>query len=431
MKLNSSHPILRNRTLRIFTLLTVAAIMAAGCSVPGKAGPAAAQLQPRPLKTEAITKHKISTPIEQVADVAAGTVLDVSPKANGEVLQVVKKRGEYVEKGDVLFVIDSRDAESAKRKSELSLRSAQESLQKAQDDKVNNRKDLADAVTRSQVTYKNAQQEYNKMRNDFDAGLVTQHQVDQAKQTVDNAKMSMDSSQNKLTANDNSNTIASIETQAETARLSLDDATRSLDNYSVKAPSSGVLTDFNVVVGQTVSAAAGKVGQVQQIDPIKLKTELSESNYQLVQGKKELVYYNPDSPDKKATAKISYLAPLMSSTTKTFTLELEVPNADHLLQPGKRFMVQLTTDMEEQVTAVPTLSIIREESDTFVFVEQGDLYQKRKVKLGRINGEFQEVLDGVKDGEKLVIAGQNTLKDGQKIETIGAQSQPTTTPAAK
>jgi hypothetical protein len=315
----------------------------------------------------------------------------------------------------------------------LALKSAQESLQKAQDDKVNNRKDLVDAVTRSQTAYKNAEQDYNKIRNDYDAGTVTQHQVDQAKQAVDNAKMSLDSAQNKLTANDNSNTIASIETQAETARLSMDDATRSLDNYSVKAPSSGVLTDFNVVAGQSISAAAGKVGQVQQIDPIKLKTELSQTNYQLVKGKKELVYYNPDTPDKKETAQISYLAPLMSSSTKTFTLELEVPNADHLLQPGKRFMVQLTTETEEQVISVPTLSVIREESDTFVFVQQGDQYQKRKVKLGRINGEYQEVIDGVKDGEKLVTAGQNTLKDGQKVDTASASVQPqaTTTPAAK
>ncbi|KRF43467.1 efflux RND transporter periplasmic adaptor subunit [Paenibacillus sp. Soil787] len=433
MKSNSSSPILKNRTLRIFTLLTAAAILAAGCSAPGKAGTATAQLQPKPIKTEAITKHNISTPIEQIADVSAGTVLDVIAKANGEVLNVLKKRGDYVEKGDVLFDIDSRDAESSKRKSELALKSAQESLQKAQDDKVNNRKDLADAVTRSQTAYKNAEQDYNKIRNDYDAGTVTQHLVDQAKQAVDNAKMSLDSAQNKLTANDNSNTIASIETQAETARLSMDDATRSLDNYSVKAPSSGVLTDFNVVVGQSISAAAGKIGQVQQIDPIKLKTELSQTNYQLVKGKKELVYYNPDTPDKKETAQISYLAPLMSSSTKTFTLELEVPNADHLLQPGKRFMVQLTTETEEQVISVPTLSIIREESDTFVFVQQGDQYQKRKVKLGRINGEYQEVIDGVKDGEKLVTAGQNTLKDGQKVDNASASagSQPITTPAAK
>lgn len=421
----------RYRSMGVIVLLTAAAVLATACAAPGSKGAATVQLAPKAVKTEAIKKQKISNPIEQVADVAAGTTLDVVSKANGEVLSVVKKRGEYVEKGEVLFVIDNKDALSAQRKNELALKSAQESLQQARDNKVNNRKDLADNVSRSQTALTNAQQDYNKTRNDFDAGTAVQHQVDQMKQALDNAQMNLEAAQSKLSAFDNSDSISSAQTQAESASLSLEDATRSLENYEVKAPGSGVLTDFNVVVGQTVAAAAGKVGQVQQIDPIKIKTELTETNYQLVKGKQELVFYNPDTPDKKGTAKISYLAPIMSAATKTYTLELEVPNSDHSLQPGNRFMVQLTTETEEQVVSIPTLSVIREESDTFVFVEQGDQYVKRKVKLGRISGEFQEVIDGVKDGEKLVISGQNTLKDGQKVESASASPAATATPAAK
>ncbi|KRE48318.1 efflux RND transporter periplasmic adaptor subunit [Paenibacillus sp. Soil724D2] len=423
----------KSRSMGVIVLLTAAAVLASACSAPGAKGAATVQLAPKAIKTDVIKKQKISNPIEQVADVAAGTTLDVVSKANGEVTEVLRKRGEYVEKGDILFVIDNKDALSAKRKSELSVRSAQESLQQAKDNKVNNRKDLADNVTRSQTAVKNAEQEYNKVRNEYDAGIAVQHQVDQSKQALDSAKMNLDAAQSKLSAFDNSDSISSIQTQAESASLSLEDATRSLENYQVKAPGNGVLTDFNVVVGQTVAAAAGKVGQVQQIDPIKIKTELTETNFLLVKGKQELIYYNPDTPDKKGTAKISYLAPIMSAATKTYTLELEVPNSDHLLQPGNRFMVQLTTETEEQVVAIPTLSIIREESDTFVFVQQGDQYQKRKVKLGRINGEYQEVIEGVKDGEKLVTAGQNTLKDGQKVDSANASAgpQPTTTPTAK
>ncbi|MCY9664168.1 efflux RND transporter periplasmic adaptor subunit [Paenibacillus alginolyticus] len=423
----------KSRSMGVIVLLTAAAVLASACSAPGAKGAATVQLAPKAIKTDVIKKQKISNPIEQVADVAAGTTLDVVSKANGEVTEVLKKRGEYVEKGEVLFVIDNKDALSSKRKSELSVRSAQESLQQAKDNKVNNRKDLADNVTRSQTALKNAEQEYNKVRNEYDAGIAVQHQVDQSKQALDSAKMNLDAAQSKLSAFDNSDSISTIQTQAESASLALEDANRSLENYQVKAPGNGILTDFNVVVGQTVAAAAGKVGQVQQIDPIKIKTELTETNFLLVKGKQELIYYNPDSPDKKGTAKISYLAPIMSAATKTYTLELEVPNSDHQLQPGSRFMVQLTTETEEQVVAVPSLSVIREESDTFVFVQQGDQYQKRKVKLGRINGEYQEVIDGVKDGEKLVTAGQNTLKDGQKVDTASASVQPqaTTTPAAK
>ncbi|OXM85506.1 efflux RND transporter periplasmic adaptor subunit [Paenibacillus rigui] len=199
--------------------------------------------------------------------------------------------------------------------------------------------------------------------------------------------------------------------------MTLNDSVLSIENYSVIAPGSGILTDFNVVAGQTVSSTGGKLGQIQQIDPIKVTAELSENNYQLLKGKQELVYYDPDPPTNKGTAKISYLAPIMSATSKTYTLELEVSNKEHQLRPGKRYMIELTTEAEEQVSAIPTLSVIRENSDTFVFVKSGGQYQKRKVSLGRINGEYQEVLAGVKEGEQLVITGQNTLKDGQSVES--------------
>jgi multidrug efflux pump subunit AcrA (membrane-fusion protein) len=421
---NSENRLIKNRKFLILSVLTAAAVMASGCSASKGAGSTEAQLQTRAIKTEAVTKQTISSPIEQVADVKAGTTLDVVPKVSGTVIEVIKKRGEYVEKGDVLFRIDSQDAESTKRKNELSLKSAQESLKKAKDDKVNNRKSLADAVTKAQTAYQNAVQDYNKMENDYDSGLVTQHQVEQSKQAVDSAQMSLESAQNNLAANDNSDSIASIETQQESASLAVEDSTRSLDNYSVKAAGSGILTDFDVVAGQTISPS--KVGQVQQIDPIKITTELSETNYQSVKGKQELVYYNPDAPDQKATAKISYLAPIMSASTKTYTLDLEVPNKDHTIQPGTRYMVQLTTEAEEKVISIQTLSVLREDSDTYVFVLAGDQYEKRKVKLGRLNGEFQEVLEGLKEGEKVVVTGQNTLKDGQKVETSQPASSPTT-----
>ncbi|WP_028548940.1 efflux RND transporter periplasmic adaptor subunit [Paenibacillus sp. UNC451MF] len=410
------------RVLAVMTLAAVVAAMAAGCSAPGgPKGMAEAQLKVRAVKTEAITKQRIGDPTEQVADISAGTAIDIVTKANGEVIEVLKKRGDYVEKGDILFRIDSRDAESVKRKNELSVRSSQESLQKAKDDQVNNRKDLADAVQKAEVAMKNVEQDYNKMRNDYDSGSATDHQLEQAQQQVDNARMGLESAKNKLAANDNNNTIASVETQAETNQLALEDSIRSLDNYNVKAPVSGILTDFTPEAGQTISSSF-KLGQVLQVDPVKIKTELSETNMQLVKNKKELVYYSPDDPDHKGTAQISYLAPVMSAQTKTYTLELEVANPDHRITPGTRAMVQLTSEEEAKVVVVPTLSIIREEGGTFVFVLQGDTYQKRKIKLGRINGSYQEVLDGVKEGEKLVTTGQHQLKDGQKVEASAPAS---------
>ncbi|OXM85505.1 biotin/lipoyl-binding protein [Paenibacillus rigui] len=205
----------KNKIKVLSLLLTVSVIIGAGCSNGSQSE--TVELNPRSIKTEMIKKQKIGAPIEQVAEVKAGTTLDVVAKANGEVVNVLKKRGEYVEKGDVLFIIDSKQAEIVRRKSEVALQSAQETLKKAEDDQAMNHKNLLDEVTRAENALQNAKQDYNKLRNDFDSGLSTQHMIDQLKQSVENAEMNLKSAQNKLSANDNSNSLASYKTQLEAA----------------------------------------------------------------------------------------------------------------------------------------------------------------------------------------------------------------------
>ena len=411
------------RALQITVLAAAMSVLglAAGCSLGG-GQTASVQLKPRPVQTEPVQRQKIAEPVEQVADAVAGTKLDIVPKASGEVVQVLKKRGEYVRKDEVILVLDSKDAQSAKRKSELALRNAELALQQAKDSSVNNRRDLEDGVKRAETGFKNAQEAYNKIRNDYDAGLVTQRQVDQAKQALDDAAMHLESVKRQLEAFIRSDPVAAAELQVESARLALEDATRSLEYFNIKSPSDGILTDFDVTVGQMVSAAAGPVGKVQQIDRIKIKTELTESQRKLVEGKQELIYYDPQAPEQKETAKIGYLSPIMNANTKTFTLELEIANTDLRIQPGKRYMVQLTTEREEEVLAVPIHSIIRENSNAYVFVQEGDRFIKRQIVLGRLNAEYQEVLQGLKEGELIVVAGQNSLQDGQPVQ-VAAELQ--------
>ena len=72
--------------------------------------------------------------------------------------------------------------------------------------------------------------------------------------------------------------------------------------------------------------------------------------------------------------------------------------------------------MNKIVPVIPSLSIVREGGDSFVYIVNGETVQKRKVELGRLNETNQEVISGVKEGEILVISGQHQLKDQDKIK---------------
>ncbi|TVY07859.1 efflux RND transporter periplasmic adaptor subunit [Paenibacillus cremeus] len=396
------------------SVLVLAAAMTAACAKPASPAVATNAAQ-RPIKIETVSKHVVGEPREQVADIASSLSMDIMPKVDGKVVEVLKQRGDTVQEGDVLFRVDSKDAQSQLAKNELNLNSSQEMLNKSKEDIENNRKDLQNSLAKSQEQLTNVTKDYNTARNQYDSGLIAKKDLDQSEQQYNNARMDVESIQNKLNALDSTNSLASQESQVNSSQLSVQDSNRTLDDYNVKAPASGVLSDFAIEQGMTVSRSA-KAGTVQQVNTVKLKAELTDSAYQLVKDKKELTYYSADTPDQKAKAPVTFLSSVMNAQTKTYSLELEVANADQKLKPGSRVLLQLTNEADQMQVAVPMLSIVREGADAYVFVAKGDVVEKRKVKLGRVKETYQEVIEGLKEGESIVVSGQNQLKDGQKIE---------------
>ncbi|TDF92337.1 efflux RND transporter periplasmic adaptor subunit [Paenibacillus piri] len=413
---NSLNRIKRLRGARTAGLLIIVAALAAGCSTAKVADTsAAAQLQNRPIKVAAISSQSMGDPKEQVADVLSLSQVDVIPKADGQVVEVVKKKGDTVQKGDIIVRIDTKDVALQLEKSQSSLNSAEQSLAKSREDLDNNKTELRNSLMKAQSQLDTAQKDYNKMRNDFDAGLATKKQLDQAEVQMNNARRDAELLQDKLNSLDSTNALAAQQAQVDSARIALQDANNTMDNYAVKSTIDGVITDLTAEVGMSVSRSA-KIGQVQQTDMLKIKADLTESAAKLARNKSELTFYSANNPGVKPKAKVTYLAEVINAQTKTFPIELEFANTDGSLKPGTRVQLQLTTEQEEMALAVPSLSIVREGSDTFVFILNGDKVEKRKVSLGRIKDANQEVLDGVKAGEQVVVSGQHQLKDGQKVE---------------
>jgi multidrug efflux pump subunit AcrA (membrane-fusion protein) len=396
-------------------VLTVA--VAAGCTAGGKQGaePAAAQEQAiKSVKVQKISKQKIGDPLEQVADVVAATQLDVIAKAGGEVRELVKKRGEQVAAGDVIVRLDPTDMQIQREKAALQLQSSQQALTKGRKDFTDGKTEMANSVKKMEQALLDVTKTYNKAKNDYDQGLITKQQLEQAETAWKNQTMDLDLLKQKQKTLETSDTLSALETQVQSASLSIKELERSIANLEVKAPVAGILTELPLVVGATIQPGT-KVGHVQQLDPIRIKAQLTESSAKLVRGKQELIYYVPGSTERP-TAKISYLSDTMDAQSKSYELELEVANPNGALKPGSKVQVQLTLEQEQIVLNIPTLSVVREGGDSFVFVLVGDTVEKRKVELGRLSELNQEVISGVKEGEQLVVSGQNQLKDKEKVQ---------------
>ncbi|RAV04662.1 efflux RND transporter periplasmic adaptor subunit [Paenibacillus sp. YN15] len=397
--------------------MVLAAALLAGCSAESPQQPAAAvESQVKSVKVSPVEKKSIGEPLEQVADISASVQMNIVTKVNGDVLEILKKRGDRVEKGDILFRIDPTDLEIQKEKAQLSIAGTQEQMTKARRDLEDGKQELKDGITKLESALKDAEKGYNKLRNDYDMGLVTKIQLEQTETQLNGLKLDLEGMHRKLQSLESTNSLSQLEYGLKTADVSLRELDRGLSNTEVKATVGGVLTDLPVEVGMTVSPGI-PAATVQQLDPVKIKAELTEEAAALVRGKQELSFYVPGSVDKtKAT--VSYLADVIGAQTKSYSLELTVPNPDFKLKPGSKAQILLTEEQDQIVVTVPTLSVVREGGDTYVFVVNGNAAEKRKVQLGRLHETYQEVLSGIKEGEQLVISGQNQLKDKEPVQIV-------------
>jgi HlyD family secretion protein len=397
--------------------MVLAAALLAGCSAePAQQPAAAAESQVKSVKVAPVAKKSIGEPMEQVADISASVQMNIVTKVNGDVLEILKKRGDRVEKGDVLFRIDPTDLEIQKEKAQLSIAGTQEQMVKARQDLADGKQEMKDAITKMESALRDAEKGYNKLRNDYDLGLVPKIQLEQAETQLNSLRLDLEGMNRKLKNLENTNSLSQLEYGLKTADVSLRELDRGLSNTEVKATVGGVLTDLPVEIGMTLSPGI-PAATVQQLDPVKIQAELTEEAAALVRGKQELNFYVPGTVDKtKAT--VSYLADVIGAQTKSYSLELTVPNPDFKLKPGSKAQILLTEEKDQIVVTVPTLSVVREGGDTYVFVINGNAAEKRKVQLGRLHETYQEVLSGVKEGDQLVISGQNQLKDKEAVQIV-------------
>jgi len=392
--------------MQALAILAISMLVIAGCSSgaglqeaqAGAAAESANQALKR-VKIAEFAKVQISEPQEQVADVVASAQVDIVAKAGAEVREVVKERGARVKKGEPIILLDDTDARLQQQQALLSREGAQEALSTG-------RKQWHNSVDRMEQAVSEATKAYNKMRNDYDLGLVGQSELDQAESAYTNAK-------NELALLKESS-VTGLELQVKSSELAITMSERQLANHEITAPIDGILTDLPVQAGMTVSPGYS-IGQIQQIDPIKIKALLTAQSADSIRGKSQLAFYVPGRSET-FSGQITYLAEVIDTRTNAYELNLSVDNPDLVLKPGMKVQVRLTEAAEEQVVGVPTLSIVREGADSYVFVLSGDKAEKRKVELGRLNELTQEILSGVQAGEQLIVSGQHQLTDGEQVQ---------------
>ena len=198
-----------------------------------------------------------------------------------------------------------------------------------------------------------------------------------------------------------------------------------LDNANILSPLTGVAIRRHVQAG-AFSKAGIAIFTVADTSTLLAKAVVGEAQItELALGKSVNVKVDAlKGQEFKGT--ITRLSPAASVPTRTFTAEVSIPNPEGLIKVGMFANAEVVGQERKNVLAVPESALVMREDQKTVFVvtEENRVVQK-VLKLGDAAGGWVEVLSGLKDGERIVVAGQHKLKDGASIRLGASGGQET------
>ena len=189
-----------------------------------------------------------------------------------------------------------------------------------------------------------------------------------------------------------------------------------IENTTLRSPINGVVTARNYDVGD-MYAMSMPIFTVEQIVPVKLLVGVSETDYSKVKKGDSVVVTADAIPGKTFYGKVNRIYPTVDPATRTFTVEVKIDNNYKTLRPG--MFVRATINFGTNTNVViPDVAVVKQQGsgERFVYVLNADnTVTYKKVVLGRRMGAEYEVLEGLEDGDRIVIGGQIRLKDGVKV----------------
>ena len=189
-----------------------------------------------------------------------------------------------------------------------------------------------------------------------------------------------------------------------------------IENTTLRSPINGVITARNYDVGD-MYAMSMPLFTVEQIVPVKLLIGVSETDYSKVKKGDSVTVTADAIPDKTFYGKVNRIYPTVDPATRTFTVEVKIDNTYKTLRPGMFARATVNFGSNNNVV-IPDVAVVKQQGsgERFVYVlNEDNTVTYKKVVLGRRMGAEYEVLEGLQDGDKIVIGGQIRLKDGVKV----------------
>jgi membrane fusion protein, multidrug efflux system len=341
-------------------LAIVVAASVAGCSANGEAAtdkktPGQADEAAIPVEVVAPVRGEVLATYTGTATLEAEADAEVVAKVSAEVRRLAVEEGDTVRAGQLLALLDDR---------QLRLQAAQ-----------------------TRAAFAKAERDYKRKVELHQKGLVA------------------------------AGAFESLKYDLENLRAAYDLAQLSLSYTEIRAPFAGIVSARRIKLGQMVQLG-DRLFRVTDPTPLKASFFVPERELQRLKIGQPATVQLDALGGQTFPAIVSLVSPTIDATTATFKVTLEVNDKAGVVKPGMFARVGIVFERRANALTIPRAATLESDGATTVFVVAEGKANERTVTLGLSNGAHVEIASGLAAEEKVVVVGQNGLKDGNAVRIV-------------
>jgi RND family efflux transporter MFP subunit len=370
------------RTMILITCLGLLALLSFGCDQSGSSADETEEKVPVTVQT--VQLGDVIQTIEYNGDIKAEYEVKVFSKVPDRIEKFYVDEGDEVKKGNPIALIAATTIEQAVRQAEAGLVAA-----RAQESNL-------------RIEYERAQRLYRE-------SAMSEQQYDSIKTQYEAAKA-----------------------QVEQAEAALKSAKSQLDDAAVTTPITGIVGTRYYETGD-MAAPSMPLVTIVQMDRVKTLFNATEEDLGKLKIKQEAVVQVKSYPEESFTGEVSKISPILDPLTRMAKIEVIINNPDHRLKPGMYARVTVTTGVIKNTMVIPRHATIENTTlenidgddrvikNYYVFVADSNRAIQKKLDVVYINHEMLAVAAGIDVGDKVVIQGQNFLRDSTAIHIVNKE----------
>ena len=329
--------------------------------------------------------------------------IQIKAEVAGIVKAIHVREGQLVRGGQLLLELDDRpyqldleslEADRLRYLSELLLErqfSSSETSSSAPKEKLNK-----------------VEKEYNRMRQLFQKGMISKAEFERISHQYEMALIEAGEKKEEIRAAVKGLTQAEV--RVKKARLDL-------EKTKIKAPFSGIIWGINVAQGQSINAGT-ELFSLVDIGQVKVMAKVLESEVEKVKVGREATLVFSAYPGKEFKGKVVAISPVIDPEERTCPVVISVANPKGEIKPGMHAEVEIAADIYEDCLLIPQEAILVRGGRKMAFVVEDGLAKWRYIQVGHENEQYAEVVDGIKEGETVIIEGHLTLAHDAPVKIV-------------